>query len=340
MNAESKGGVTVLRSGLLTTVQDAGRFGYQQYGVNTAGPMDPFAFQVANLLVGNEEREAALEMTLLGPTLHFEAGSVIALCGGRFTPSIENIPVPDWRPVFVRRGSEIKIGQALSGCCAYLAVAGGFYVPLVMGSRSTSLSSKLGGFQGRALREGDRLPFRSPERPAPEWIYRRRSRSPSAPFIPADWGVSEEALPAYRPDPTLRVLRGRQWDRFTPEARQAFLELPFLITPQSNRMGYRLSGPKLYLKTAAELISEATAMGTVQVTPSGDPIVLLADRPVTGGYPKIAEVITVDLPLIAQVPPGQSVRFQEVSLREAQQLLAYRMMDLRLLKGGIALHAG
>jgi antagonist of KipI len=231
------------------------------------------------------------------------------------------------------------MGPATNGCRAYLAVAGGFDVPLVLGSRSASLSAKMGGHQGRALQAGGWLRIRPSERPAPKWIERRRPHSPAT-FVPADWCVSEEVHPPYRPNPSLRVIRGRQWDRFTQPSQQAFLESPFLVTPQSNRMGYRLSGPKLHRQTDVELISEATAMGTVQVTPSGDPIVLLADRPVTGGYPKIAEVISVDLPLIAQVSPGQTVRFREVSLREAQQLFAYREMELKLLRGGSEIHAG
>jgi antagonist of KipI len=338
MNAGS--GLVVLRPGLLTTVQDLGRFGYQQYGVNVAGAMDPFALRVANMLVGNSEGEAGLEITLLGPTIRFEEDAVIALCGGRFHPTMEGVAVPEWRPVYVRRGAVLKTDSTESGCRAYLAVAGGLDAPLVMGSRSTSLASGIGGLEGRALREGDRLAIRPHDRPLPEWIRRRWPRSPSPHFVAADWMPGEGVHPPTLPNPTLRVIRGRQWDLFRPEARQALLASPFQVTPQSNRMGYRLSGPKLLLETLGEMVSEATAFGTVQAPPSGDPIILLADRPVTGGYPKIADIIAVDLSILAQTPPGQSVRFREVSLREAQQLYAYREMELRLLKGGIALHAG
>lgn len=329
--------IRVIRSGLLTSVQDLGRYGLQKHGVIVSGAMDSFALRVANLLVGNGEGEGALEITMLGPTLLFEENSLISVCGGSLSPRIDGHPVPEWRPVYVKRGSVLQFGAPLSGCRAYLAVAGGFDVPVVMGSRSTYLRAGIGGFQGRALREGDVLPVRPPS----EWAARRMNElaatAGSHSFAASGWGVSREILPAYGKNPVLRVVRGTQFDRFAPDSRERFFNSEFLVTPQSDRMGYRLAGPRLSLSKREELVSEAVSAGTVQVPSEGNPIVLLADRQTTGGYPKIAQVITVDLPVIAQVKPGEKIRFQEIPLDAAQELYVLREMELRLLKQGVAM---
>ncbi|GAB7387938.1 5-oxoprolinase subunit PxpC [Bacillaceae bacterium] len=326
----------IIRPGLHSSIQDLGRYGYQKYGVGTSGAMDSFALRTANLLVGNEEGEAAIEMTLIGPAVRWEADALMAITGGDLSPTIDGHPVPLWRPVYVKKGSVLRFGACRSGCRAYLAVAGGFALPEEMGSRSTYLRAGIGGYRGRALREGDVLPWGTPT-PQGLSLMRRLARAAlSLPFSATDWYVSCELLPGYAENPMIRVMRGNQFDCFTAESRNDFFRHPFQVTPQSDRMGYRLRGPSLQLSDPLEMVSEAVANGTIQVPPDGNPIILLADRQTTGGYPKIAQVATVDLPVIAQVKPGEKIRFQEISLQEAEELHWAREKDMEWLKQGIA----
>lgn len=328
--------IQVIHPGLLTTVQDLGRSGFQKYGVIVGGAMDRFAARMANLLVGNEEGEAVLEVTLRGPTLHFREDVMIAICGGRLSPTIDEVPVPDWRPVYVKRGSVLKFGPCTVGCRAYLAVAGGLDVPKVMGSRSTYLRAGLGGFQGRALKKGDVLPVKPPASGA-EQLKKRWFPSPAEPFTAADFFLSNEVLPAYRSQPVIRFIRGREFGFFTPESREKLVSSSYRVTPQSDRMGYRLEGPSLSLQKPLELISEAVSIGTVQVPPDGNPIILMADRQTTGGYPKIAQIASVDLPVVAQVKPGESVTFREISLEEAQMLYLEQEAEIAMVRKSISL---
>ncbi|GAX91544.1 biotin-dependent carboxyltransferase family protein [Effusibacillus lacus] len=327
----------VIRPGLLTSIQDLGRFGLQKHGVIVSGAMDPFALRTANLLVGNEEGEGALEITMMGPSLLFEKDSLISICGASLSPKINGHPVAEWRPVYVKQGSVLQFGTPVAGCRAYLAVAGGFDIPKVMGSCSTYLRAGIGGLQGRALKEGDVLNLRPPSEQAKRRIRQLSEAAGTLGFSSSEWTISTDILPAYGKDPVIRVIRGGQFELFSADSREQIFASEFQVTPQSDRMGYRLTGPKLSLSEPMELISEAVAAGTVQVPPEGNPIVLLADRQTTGGYPKIAQVITVDLPIIAQVKPGEKVRFQEVSIDEAQELYRLREMEIHLLKQGIAL---
>ncbi|WP_026074472.1 biotin-dependent carboxyltransferase family protein [Brevibacillus massiliensis] len=329
--------IRVIHPGLLTSVQDSGRFGFQKYGVIASGAMDPFAHRTANLLVGNEETEATLEMTLKGAIMEFREAALISICGGDLSPSVEGIPVPLWKPIYLKKGSILHFGYCRSGARAYLAIAGGWSVPRVMDSRSTYLRAGIGGFQGRGLRAGDELASGEPTWLGGLIADQLAGRLHGAAFATADWGVTGEMLPPYSVSPCVRVMRGNQWDWFTEESRRSFLSEPYRVTPQSDRMGYRLDGPLLELIEQKELISEAVAFGTVQVPPEGKPIVLLADRQTTGGYPKIAQVATVDLPLMAQTKPGETLRFAEISREEAERLLMARENEIRQLKTGILL---
>ncbi|MFC7440481.1 biotin-dependent carboxyltransferase family protein [Laceyella putida] len=331
--------IKVIRAGLLTSIQDLGRFGMQKHGVIVSGAMDPFALRAGNLLVGNEEGEGALEITMLGPSLLFQDDSLIAICGGDLFPKIDGHKIPGWRPVFVRKGSVLEFGAPVSGCRAYLTVAGGFDIPQVMGSRSTYLRAGIGGFQGRALKEGDVLNLRTPSEQAAKRMRHLSKTAGSQSFFVSEWSVSSDILPAYRKNPVVRVLPGSQFNRFTLDSREKFFSQEFHVTLHSDRMGYRLEGPHVRLSEPLELVSEAVSAGTIQVPPAGNPIILLADRQTTGGYPKIAHVASVDLPLIAQVKPGEKIRFQEVTLEEAQELYRIREMEIQMLRQGIALKA-
>jgi antagonist of KipI len=329
--------IRVIKPGLLTSVQDLGRYGYQKHGVIVSGAMDPFAHRIANLLVGNQESEATLEMTLLGPTLQFEADALIAICGADLSPSVGSIPLPLWKPILVKKGETVRFGGCRNGTRAYLAVAGGFPLPKVMGSRSTYLRAGLGGYNGRSLLTGDELPIGIPSEQGRLLIGQLQSQRGEGAFSAAEWGAAPELMPAYRAQPVIRAMRGNQFEWFSPESREAFFTRPFRVTPQSDRMGYRLEGPTLNLAEKKELISEAVAFGSVQVPAEGNPIVLLADRQTTGGYPKIAQIATVDLPVIAQTKPGDTLRFEEISREEAEYLYVERENHIRQLKLGIML---
>ncbi|GKV54948.1 KipI antagonist [Sporosarcina sp. NCCP-2222] len=327
--------ITVRKAGLSDTIQDLGRFGYQKYGVVTSGAMDAFAHRVANLLVGNEETEGTLEMTLVGPCLYFEEHAVIALCGGDMSASIDGKPIPMWKPVFIQKGTELKMGPAIAGCRVYLAVAGGFEVPNVMGSYATYLKAGIGGCEGRVLKKGDRLPIKARKGQA-EQIFSRLVCDKYC-IQSTDWTITSNVRPALADQYEIRVIKGRQYSLFSEESRRLFETEGFAVSSQSDRMGYRLAGPSLHLEEEQELISEAVSFGSIQVPADGNPIILMADRQTTGGYPKIGQVASVDLSLVAQARPGNYLTFREISLDKAQELYLRREKNIQELKTGIAL---
>lgn len=303
--------LTVLAPGLLSSFQDLGRYGQQHLGVPVGGAMDERAHRLANLLVGNLESEATLEITLLGPRLRVDAPCCLAVCGADLQASLDGRPVPNNRPVIARAGEVLKFGARKQGARAYLAVHGGFALQPVLGSRSTNLRGRYGGYQGRALAVGDRLhPGRSLADTALEELAMELWNTRI--YLPASLGAPAR--------PRLRALRGEHAALFKADALRSFYSAPFRISPQSERMGYRLQGPKLELRRPRQLLSEATCFGTVQVPAEGQPIVLMADRQTTGGYPKIAHVASVDLPQLAQSLPGDTVGFEEIDITAAQRL--------------------
>jgi len=309
--------MTVLSPGLLTTVQDLGRPGRRRQGVASGGAMDPFALQVANLLVGNAANAPGLEFTLTGPRLKFSADALVSLCGGGFGE------LPEWRLVRVAAGGEISLERNRAGCRGYLAVAGGLEVPRVLGGCGTDLRGGFGGHHGRAIRAGDGLKVK-------RGVHDALSMHPDARL---HHFIAPEIRPAYSRSPTVRVVRGAEAREFSGE----FFQYLFTVEPQSDRMGLRLAGPQLERRTSAgELISSPVAPGTIQVPPDGQPIVLMADAQTLGGYPKIAHAITVDLPLLAQLRPGDTVRFREVALEEAHRLRLARDHALAILRAGLA----
>ncbi|WP_341416688.1 biotin-dependent carboxyltransferase family protein [Paenibacillus filicis] len=330
--------IQVHKPGLLSTLQDLGRYGYQQYGVIVSGAMDSFAHKAANLLVGNGEREATIEMTLIGPVLQFAEEALIAICGSDLSPRIDGETVPLWRPVYIRAGATLAFGSSREGCRCYLAVSGGFDVLQRMNSYSTYLRAGLGGFEGRALKEGDHLPLKPVTALGMSLLERLRAEAGEAGFASASWRLSYELMPAYAAQPELRVIPGAQYALFQDESLEALFSEEFRVQPQSDRMGYRLSGPPLQMKERLEMLSEPVTFGTVQVPPDGNPIILMADRQTTGGYPKVAQVITADLPVLAQVQIGRPVRFRLVDLHEAQEALLEMELHVSFLRRSIHLH--
>lgn len=293
--------LTVLRPGMLTTVQDLGRWGYQGNAVPVAGPMDTYSHRLANRRAGNPDAAAALEVTVVGPDLRFDAEVVCAAAGAEFVLHIGDVTVKTRHPFNVPAGATLRFGARTSGTRATLAVRGGFDVPVMFGSRATSMVSRMGPFGGRLLRAGDVLPVGSAD---------------VAGTLPAGRDLAPPAGGA-----RLRVLIGPHDAMFTSGGFGALFGSRFVITPRSNRMGYRLAGAVLQHVGAADILSDATPMGSLQVPASGAPILLMADRPTTGGYPRIATVISADLPLAGQLAPGDWIEFDQCTRAVAIEAL-------------------
>lgn len=303
----------VIRPGLLTTVQDLGRFGFQRYGMPVGGAMDPLALRVANRLVGNPDGAAALEATVTGPELTFEGDAVIAITGGDLSPCLDGAPVPTWTAIHARNRATLTFGVRRRGARAYVAIAGGLEVPKVLGSRSTHLGSRTGGLRGRALARNDVL---MTGRPSP--AAARRLGDP----------VPKDLRPDYTSSPTLRTVAGPQADRFPRATFEMMIASRWVISLHSDRMGYRLEGPSLEHLESADIVSDATPWGAVQVPASRQPILLMADRQPTGGYTKLAVVITADLPLAGQLVPGDTMRFAGVRVEDAHEALRWQWREL------------
>jgi antagonist of KipI len=302
--------LTVLTPGLQTTVQDLGRWGYQAIAVPVAGAMDPYAHRFANALVGNRRDAATLEVTLVGPRLRFDDERAIAVAGARFDVTLDGQPVPQDQAVNAAAGAVLAFGQRRRGARAYVAVSGGIDVPPVLGSRSTHVSTQMGGLQGRALRHDDVLPLGT--RVASPVRAGRAGSSASAGNGPL----------------RVRVVPGPQHERFVAEALDLLVSAPYRVGVDSNRMGFRLEGPPLRHRTGADIISDATPIGSIQVPGSGQPVLLMADRQTTGGYAKLATVITADISVAAQAAPGDLLRFELCSQAQALAALIARERPL------------
>jgi biotin-dependent carboxylase-like uncharacterized protein len=285
-------------AGPLTTVQDPGRPGYLRVGIPASGPMDPDAFVLANRLVGNPDGAAALECTLIGPRVEFADDRLVAITGADMPAALNGSTVSRWQSVPVGAGDVLRLGPARAGVRAYLAVSGGIDTPPALGSRATYVRGRLGGLAGRPLAKGDRLPLgaATPARPG---------------------RIRAGHVPDYSAEPRIRVVLGPQDDRFTARGIAAFLEGPYEMTPQSDRMGARLRGPVIEHTRGHDIISDGVPLGGIQVVGDGQPIVLLADRQSTGGYTKIATVCSFDIGRLGQVKPGQRLTFTQIGLAEA-----------------------
>lgn len=308
--------IQVLVPGLLTTVQDLGRSGLGAFGVPVGGAADAHALRLGNLLLGNEEGAAALEATLVGPELLFEATAVVVLAGAPFGAQLDGAPLPPWEAVSVPAGGRLAVGRAFSGARGYVCVRGGLDVPSVLGSRATDVATGFGGLDGRPLRAGDRLSVGA---------ARGEPRGKRVDAAAARWSG---------PRRRLRVTPGPQDDWFGEDALAAFASRSFRVSASSSRTGVRLEGEPL-VAPSRSLVTEGVVAGAVQVPPAGLPIVLLVEHPSTGGYPKIGSVISADLSALAQLRPGEDVRFARVSFEEARRLLLER--EARLHAPGVFL---
>jgi len=307
--------IRVTDPGPQTTVQDLGRPGQLRYGIPPSGPVDVRAFTIANRLVGNPDGDAGLECTLMGPRFTVETACAIAVTGAEAPITINGSPAEPWATLALAPGDTVRVAAARAGVRIYLAFSGGLDVPPVLGSRATYLRGRLGGFHGRALKRDDVLRvFRAP--------------------MPALRAATPAEIPALEAEPEIRVVLGPQADRFTAEGVAAFLGRPFEMLPQSDRMGARLSGPRITHTCGHDIISDGIALGAIQVPGDGQPIVLLVDRQSTGGYAKIATVGSFDIGRIGQVKPGQRVRFRAVDVAGAHRLRRAWETSLAAVAGG------
>ena len=306
----------ILKPGMYTTIQDGGRYNYQKSGMSVAGAMDQFSFRVANILVGNKDSEACLEATLFGLEIKFTGDALISVTGADLEPKINNKDIDMWSGVKVSDGDVLSFGTYQSGCRSYIAIAHGIDVPEVMGSKSTYVKGKVGGFQGRVLKEGDEIKIGS----AVENDFTIIKNLPS------------EFIPSYKKDNIIRVVMGPQDDYFTVDGINTFFDCQYDVTKEADRMGYRLSGDKISHKIGADIISDGITMGSVQVPGHGAPIIMMADRQTTGGYTKIATIIAPDINIVGQLKPGDNVRFKLVDIEEAHRIYRKYMKDFDVIK--------
>jgi antagonist of KipI len=309
----------ILKPGILSTIQDLGRTGRRSLGINPNGAMDHTAMRLLNILLGNDENEAVLEM-------HFPAGEFVfgsecsfALAGADFSPTLNDVPIRNWSAIKAIPGDTLKFRERITGMRAYLSIAGGLEIPEWLGSKSTNLTAAAGGLKGRSLNAGDSIEFSTPHN-----TIKPRALGPSL-------------IPKYSRFPTVRVIAGGEFDLLTAVSERSFLSGAFTLSNDSNRMGFRLGGEPLYVIDEIKMISAGVDFGTIQLLPDGQLIVLMADHQTSGGYPRIAGVITADLPLLAQLGPGDGVGFHLVSIDEAERSLLAFDRDVRFLNTGIRL---
>jgi antagonist of KipI len=325
----SKVTITVLRPGVCSTIQDLGRFGYQDQGVSPSGALDPVSLKTANSLVGNDPGAAAIEMVQVGAQIALKGGLVIAFAGGAVAPVISGVSLPMLRPIFILGDVVIDIGQVTNGNVAYMSVRGGICVEKVSGSRSTHLGTKTGGLNGVALRRGDQLSVAVAKINKRDLVDRGVTFSSDDVGTPP-WSIRPTVeLPGEFTD--IRFIPSKIFQSLEKVDQQKFLDTDFVLSPTSNRMGYRLTGNALNLDDNANMKSRPVCIGTIQVPPDGQPIVLMAERQTTGGYPGVGEIITADLCRFSQARVGQTVRFVPVSVEVAQERMIRLEKEIKTL---------
>lgn len=311
-------GIKIANGGFMTTIQDMGRFGYQETGMSVSGVMDTRSAGLANILVGNDENEAVIEVTMMGPVIEFTEDNLVAVTGGNLGAKLDGKTMPGYEAVLVKSGQVLSFSGMFGGSRAYIAFAGGLDVPAVMGSRSTNLKSGIGGFEGRKLGAGDEIRFAAPK----TWLPNMNKRK----LVPDDFSSREY---------TLRVVMGPQDDCFTEKGIATFLNSVYTVSNEYDRMGCRMQGDVIEHKNGGDIITDGISFGAVQVPSHGNPIVMMADHQTTGGYTKIANVISVDLPKLAQCMPGFKIRFKKVSIEEAQDLYCAWKRELKELEDSL-----
>jgi antagonist of KipI len=315
---------SIIKPGLLDTIQDMGRQGFGNWGISPGGAMDRYAAQVANLLVGNDGHEAVLEIHFPGPQILFEQNTMIAVTGADFSPTINDELIPRWQPIVVRKNTVLHFPSLIQGGRCYLSVHGGYCMKKWLNSFSTHLRAGVGGWGGLPLKKGDELPFNE------NTIYFAGLLKEESNFEVLPWRVNTEKI--YRHPHEIGFIPGHEWPLLSNAGRSAFLQNNFLIHPSSDRMGYLLSGAPLVLEPSIELVSSAVSFGTVQLLPGGQLIVLMADHQTMGGYPRIAHVASAHLPKLAQLRPSDTIQFKMMDQETAEQMILTRQKELHILQ--------
>ncbi len=311
-------GFRIIKAGISDTIQDIGRYGYQQSGINPSGAMDKYAMEVANMLVGNHPNEAVIEMHFPSSVFIFSQPSLIAIAGADFAASINGDPVSNYHPILVAKNDVLQFHKPISGARAYLSFAGGLVAEKWMGSYSTNLKAKTGGYRGRLLQKDDELLLRNPE----------RFNAAIKEYIILPWSADVTWFKASDASNDIAVLPGHEWGRLTTQAKETFTMTSFVITQQSDRMGYRLDNIPLSCMTNEEIISTAVNFGTIQLLPDGKLIVLMADHQTTGGYPRIAHIITAHHSTVAQLKAGDKMSFRLTDIASAEELYIKQQQHL------------
>ena len=321
--------VSILRSGVMDTIQDVGRYGFSNLGINISGPMDVYAMKVANLLVSNAVEKAVIEIHFPGPQVLFEQNALISLTGADFSATINGEPVPTWKPLVVRRKSVLLFSRRQSGARCYLAVHGGFCVPKWLKSASTNLKAKAGGWQGRKLEKGDEIQFGETNLYYP--VLLKENNLSELP-----WSIDSKNVYQYPYE--IGFMPGHEWRLLSEDSQQRLLQNNFMIHPSSDRMGYNLRGPKIIPQENFQLVSSAVSFGTIQLLPNNQLIILMADHQTTGGYPRIGHVISAHLPKLAQLAASDSLKLKPVDIATAEQLIYSQEMELQIIGNGCSEH--
>lgn len=296
--------ILIVNPGLYTTIQDKGRWGYQEFGMPVTGAMDDYSFRIANILVGNDEYETVMEATINGPEILFNIDAIIAVTGANMLPKINGFSMPMWRSVKISKGDTLSFEMTREGTRAYIAFAGGMDIPAVMGSCSTFIRGGIGGYEGRKLKQNDEINLKKSNISLQDLANR---------------AVPYEYIPTYESNCKIRAVLGPQDDCFTDLSIEKFFTSEYEVTNEADRMGYRLSGTVLEHKAGADIISDGINLGSIQIPGHGMPIVMMADRQTTGGYTKMATVISTDIHIMAQLKPGDKVSFEKIDVYEAHR---------------------
>lgn len=302
--------IRIIKAGILDTVQDPGRYGFQNLGINPGGVMDRFSSQVVNGLVGNDESDALIEMHFPAAAILFNQDTMVAVGGADFTPAINNEKIPLWHPILVSNTSVLQFQNSIYGARCYLAIKGGLRITKWLNSSSTNLKAEAGGFRGRKLQKGDLIHLQQMD--YSKYLVEKD-------FVVLPWKADIKWNKSRNNE--IQVLPGNEWERLTDEAKEIFGSQLFSITTSSDRMGYRMNGPSLQTLEKKELLSSAVSFGTIQLLPDGQMIILMADHQTTGGYPRVAHVITPDLSKLAQMNPGDKINFTITDQKKAEDLL-------------------
>ena len=316
--------ISIIKPGLLGTIQDLGRYGYGSLGINCGGAMDRYAAQVANMLVGNNVHEAVMEIHFPGPQVLFEQNALISITGGNFTPTLNDEPLPLWQPLVIRKNTILHFPKLQQGARCYIAIHGGFCIEEWLGSYSTNLKAGAGGYHGRQFEKGDELAAKE------NTIYFGGMMKEGKDVVALNWRA--DIANAYQYPHEILFIEGNEFANLTEASANEFMQNNFIIHPFSDRMGYRLKGPEIHFENKTELVSTGVSFGTIQLLADGQLIILMADHQTTGGYPRLGHVISAHLPKLSQLRPSDCVQFKKTSVDKAEALFFAQQKELAILQ--------